>query len=361
MKSINFSCPINQLSFGNVSYNMLKELYRDKIDINLFPIGNKVDLSVFDKAENEFKEWITKSYDERLINLTPSSRSVRMWHLNGSEASIGKDQILYTFYECDEPTTQEVNICKMQHKTIFSSSYAAECFKSKGCDNAEYIPIGFDEDFFQTEKEYMKDKINFGLIGKFEKRKHTAKLLKLWAEKYGDNNDYQLTCCINNPFFKEEQMKSAIGNALDGKLYKNINFLPFLGTNSQMNELYNAVDINIGGMSGAEGWNLPAFNSTCLGKWSIVLNCTSHKDWANSENCILVEPSGKEEIYDGIFFNKDSSFNQGKIYTFEDEEFYNACDLAISKCKNKNEKGIELAEKFSYNKTVSKLLELINQ
>ena len=70
---------------------------------------------------------------------------------------------------------------------------------------------------------------------------------------------------------------------LGGKTYKNINFLPHLKTNSEMNELYNSIDINLSGLSGAEGWNLPAFNSTCLGKWSIVLNATSHKDWATEK------------------------------------------------------------------------------
>ena len=48
------------------------------------------------------------------------------------------------------------------------------------------------------------------------------------------------------------------------------------------------------------------------------------------------------------------------MYTFEDDEFYEACDTAIAKCKNKNEKGVELSKQFTYNKTVSKLLELIN-
>ena len=54
-------------------------------------------------------------------------------------------------------------------------------------------------------------------------------------------------------------------------------------------------------MSGAEGWNLPAFNATALGKWSIVLNSSSHTDWANSDNSILVEPNGTETAEDGNF------------------------------------------------------------
>jgi hypothetical protein len=44
-------------------------------------------------------------------------------------------------------------------------------------------------------------------LEKFEKRKHTARILKLWADKYGNNNKYQLTCSITNPFFKKEQQK----------------------------------------------------------------------------------------------------------------------------------------------------------
>ena len=264
-----------------------------------------------------------------------------MWHLMGSESTVGSRSFLYTFYECDQPTETEVNLSSMHEKTIFSSSHSEECFKSKGLTNTEYIPIGFDEDFFETGKEYLGEKINFGLVGKFEKRKHTAKILKLWAEKYGDNLDYQLTCCITNPFFKEDQMKLVIASALGGKTYKNINFLPHLKTNSEMNELYNSIDINLSGLSGAEGWNLPAFNSTCLGKWSIVLNATSHKDWATEENSIIVNPSSQEEIYDNIFFKKDDNFNQGNFNIFSDEDFYSATEKAISVCKSKNTEGVK--------------------
>jgi hypothetical protein len=109
----------------------------------------------------------------------------------------------------------------------------------------------------------MPDKIHFGLMGKFEKRKHTEKIIKTWIKKYGNNYNYQLTCCINNPFFKKEQMESLINNLLGGTRYGNINFLPFLPHNSQVNDFINSIDIDLGGMSGAEGWNLPSFNATC--------------------------------------------------------------------------------------------------
>ena len=142
--------------------------------------------------------------------------------------------------------------------------------------------------------------------------------------------------------------------------YGNINFLPFLPKNSQVNDYLNSIDIDLGGMSGAEGWNLPSFNATCLGKWSIVLNSSAHKDWATEDNSILVEPSGKEPVYDGIFFKEGSDFNQGNIYTFSEDEFMEAMNKAESKLGQKNTEGVKLKDKFSYSSTLNSILDKIN-
>jgi hypothetical protein len=154
-------------------------------------------------------------------------------------------------------------------------------------------------------------------------------------------------------------MNQTIAQCLKGKKYGNINFLPYLKTNSEVNDLMNAVDINLSGLSGAEGWNLPAFNSACLGKWPIVLNSSSHKDWANKKNSILIEPDGSEEAYDNIFFNRGSPFNQGSISNFSKESFYGAIDKAIEKNKTPNTEGQKLKEEFSYKKTVNSIIEKI--
>ena len=361
MNHINFSGPINSLSFGNVTVNMLRELYKKDIKVSFFPIGNNLDFTAFDKLDKDFTAWVGDCGNTRFSTLKKSSPSLKMWHLNGSESRIGPRQFLYTFYELDSPTFAEKNICDSQNLTIFSSSHSLKCFSDLGSTNIAHIPIGFDSDFYETGKTYLENRIHFGLMGKFEKRKHTARIIKLWASKYGDNNDYQLTCCVTNPFIKPEQMNQLFLQTLEGKQYTNINFLPFLKTNSEVNEYFNAIDIDLSGLSGAEGWNLPAFNSTCLGKWSTVLNGTSHTDWATSDNSILVEPSGKIEAYDGAFFHKGQEFNQGNINTFSDEDFAKAVEKAIKKCSNKNTEGVKLKEKFTYEKTVTQILEVMSQ
>ena len=152
-----------------------------------------------------------------------------------------------------------------------------------------------------------------------------------------------------------------LGNCMEGKRYTNINFLPHLNTNSEVNDFLNSIDIDLTGLSGAEGWNLPAFNATCLGKWSIVLNETSHKDWANESNSILVESNGKEEAYDGRFFMKGAPYNQGNIYNWDSDIVSQAMDTAVSKKGQINSSGEDLKNEFSYEKTVDALIKRIEQ
>ena len=351
MKELIYKGPINSLSFGNVSYNLLKAMHKQDYNVAIFPIG-KVDVSSFEEKDIDFKKWLESCVKNRYERLDKEKTTLQMWHLNGSEHRVSSKHILYTFYELDEPTTAEQKLASFHDKTVFSSSFASAKF-----EGSHFSPLGFDESFHKTGKTYMPNKIHFGLMGKFEKRKHTEKIIKAWIRKYGNNYDYQLTCCITNPFFKKEQMESAISNILEGKRYGNINFLPFLPQNSQVNDYLNSIDIDLGGMSGAEGWNLPSFNATCLGKWSIILNATSHKDWATKDNSVLVEPSGTEEIYDNIFFHKGTEFNQGNIYTFNDDEFISAMELAETKCKINNTEGEKLKDKFTYVNTLNKILE----
>lgn len=352
--------PLNSLSFGNVSYNILRQLWRKGVNVMLYPIGNS-DLSAYDKIDKEFAAWLQESVQSANSKINPDIPSFKLWHLNGSQNRVGSKQVLYTFYELDKPTKDEINLAKFQNKIYFSSSYAANQFKNFGV-NASVLPVGFDEDFHKTNKQYLNpDVVHFGLMGKFEKRKHTEKIIKLWLSKYGNNNKYQLSICVTNPFFKEDEMKAILLNCLGGKRYTNINFLPYLKTNSEVNDFMNAIDIDLTGLSGAEGWNLPAFNATCLGKWSIVLNATSHKDWANKSNSILIEPNGTEPCYDGKFFQEGTPFNQGNIFTWDSDVVSQAMDEAVSKKGQNNTEGEKLKDEFSYSKAVDRLLKGIEE
>tara|TARA_Y100001937_G_scaffold2694_1_gene3446 strand:- start:1190 stop:2269 length:1080 start_codon:yes stop_codon:yes gene_type:complete len=349
--------PLNRLSLGNVSYNFIRELFKREVEIGIFPTGD-TDLSAY-KHSPEFQSYLETAINNRLDFLKADIPSLKVWHINGSENRKNKDQYLYSFYECNQPTVEEIKICGAQDKVFFSSSYATKHFKSSGLTNVEHIPLGLDEDFKVTGKSYLKDVIHFGLMGKWEKRKHTQKIIQTWLKKYGNNPKYLLTCCVTNPFFKPEEMQSMVNATLGGQNYSNINFLPPLATNAEVNELLNSIDIDLTGLSGGEGWNLPSFNSTCLGKWSVVLNVTSHKDWATKDNSILVESSGQIDAADGVFFQKNKPFNQGTFYTWEEEAAIEAMEKAEAKAGQINTEGQKLSDKFTYSNTVDSILNCI--
>ena len=148
-------------------------------------------------------------------------------------------------------------------------------------------------------------------------------------------------------------------NNLHSLYYSNINFLPPLRTNTEVNHLLNSVDIDLTGLSGAEGWNLPAFNATALGKWSIVSNHSAHKAWATKENSILLEAQEKEPAADGLFFAPTGDFNQGSICKFNKDQAVAAMEEAEKKVNTVNEEGLKLQNEFTYEKTLNLILEEI--
>lgn len=358
MRKLNFEAPINSLSLGNVAVNFLRELKDRDLDLSLFPIGEEGDFSSYDKIPDDFKKWISNIASTRLKKLDKNTPSLKVWHINGSEKVL-PNQYLYTFYEVDSPTQEELNIVSLQKHVFFSCSEAAEAFKQKGCKNVSYIPLGFDPDFYETKKEYLKDVTHFGLIGKFERRKNTQAIIQLWLKEYGNNPKYQLSCLVGNKFLNDEQMNAAIQSCLAGQNYSNINFINPLTTNSEVNDLMNAVDIDLSGLSNGEGWNLPSFNSTALGKWSIVSNCSAHKDWATKENSILVEPIGKQPCYDNFFFREGMPFNQGQYYKLNGDDILEAFREADKKAGQYNTEGTKLRDKFTYSKTIDSILDCI--
>lgn len=357
MPRLNVKCPINKLSFGNVSVNILRELFKKGIDLCIFPTGQP-DLSSYDLVAKEFYEWLRSGMSRRLLDVSRSSPTLNIWHINGSESKISDKNILLTFHETGNATPEELNLVKLYDKVCFSSNYAREAFQNLGATNVTNVPIGLDPDLSRIQRRRSDSNIHFGLMGKWEARKHTSKIIKCWAKTYGNNSRYELSCCVENSFLEKSQLESAKLEALGSQEFSNINFLPWLPKNSQVNDFLNSIDIDLSGMSGAEGWNLPAFNATALGKWSIVLDCTSHKDWANAGNCILVSPAGTENIEDGVFFLPNTPFNVGKKYTFNEDSLVKAMELAEHKCKTENIKGIELATQFTYSNTVDKLLDI---
>ena len=340
-----------------MSLSILRELYSRGTDALLFPIG-QFDVNTQNKNDGFF-QWIQEIASKANSSHDKNNPIFKLWHLSGSLESFSKDQVLLSFYEVDSPTKTELNIVKNNTKVLLSSNYAISRFKDLGCNNLEFLPLAFDsEHFSKIQRPQNRTDIHFGLAGKLEpQRKRHLKALSAWAKKYGNKPGYFLNCSLYNHFLDPNVQSQIIGQALQGQRYWNINFLPFLPTNSAYNQFINNNDIILA-MSGGEGWGLPEFQSVALGKHCVGLNAHAYKDWMTEDNSTLVNPSGKIPVYDNIFFREGAEFNQGNIFDWDESEFITAMETAESKFKKnpENIEGLKLQEKFTYTKMTDSIL-----
>ena len=141
-----FDAPINNLSFGNVAVNLLKELYKTKAKLCLFP-KTDTSLEAFDKTTDSFKGWVNNGSLYKYHNINKELPSLNLWHINGSEKRLSPKQHLLTFYELDSPTFVEKKLIDMQDTVFLSNPTAIKAFEELGCKNIKYVPLGFDQDF----------------------------------------------------------------------------------------------------------------------------------------------------------------------------------------------------------------------
>lgn len=358
--SIALNLPLNSTSLGQVSLSILRELYSRGVEIILFPIG-EIDLSTQNVDQN-FQSWIQSVLIKSKISYNRNQPIFKLWHIAGSLESFSKKQILLSFYEVDSPTQFELNTVKNNEQLLLSSNYAVDVFQNNGCDNVKFLPLGFDKvHFSKIENNKNRSEIHFGLAGKLEpQRKRHLKVLQSWVKKYGNKHGYVLNCAIFNHFLDPNMQSQIIGNALNGRRYWNINFLPYMPENSAYNKFINNNDIILA-MSGGEGWGLPEFQSVALGKHCVGLNAHSYKDWMTKENSVLINPSSKIPVYDNIFFKQGMDVNQGNIFDWNEDEFITGMEEVEKRFKvnAENTAGLELQEKFTYSKMVDSILEIL--
>ena len=108
--NINLELPINGLSFGQVSFGLLKEFFNRKFLPNLFPIG-QVDLQAYD-IDKPFFDWLQFCCQKAHANFSRKFPTIRLWHLIESERRLSDKTILWTFHETDTLTKTEKNIIR---------------------------------------------------------------------------------------------------------------------------------------------------------------------------------------------------------------------------------------------------------
>ncbi len=352
---------VNALSFGNVSITLLREMHRRGLSPALFPITTDprvpFDLST-QKDDPAFTQWLHACAGSAQQRHSRKHATIRLWHINDSIHSYSeRGNDLITFFELDQLTPVELNILRQQRKVYVTSRYTQTVFGMFGVQS-EYLPLGFDAHNFGAlpVRPRIEGVTSFLLGGKAEKRKSTYQVLRAWAKRYGNDKAYRLNCAVHNPFLPPEAQQQMIAQALEGKTYWNINFLPWAPTNAIYNATLQSSEIVIA-MSGGEGRDLPCYHATALGAWPVAMRAHAYLDYLTDENAVLVNPNGKQPAADGVFFAPNTPFNAGNLFTASDEDIIAGFEEAERRVKTLglNVKGMELA-KVGYGPAVDALL-----
>ena len=351
-------CPYNSVSFGQVSTAITREIYRQGLSPCIFPIGGQIDLNC-QKKDPDFSLWLQSCLNRAHKHHNRNDTAIHLWHCNGLMESFSKEQVAITFLETDTCSETEANILNQQKVTFVTSNFTKQVMEEAGVKNVKYLELGFDKDnFYDTKKTYLNpDVIVFGLGGKLEiLRKAHEKVLKGWVKKYGNQREYMLHAAIFNPFLRPEDQQNILNNIFEGKRYWNVNFLPYMQTNSEYNDFINSVGIMLA-LSRGEGRDLPVFHAVGLSKHCVGLRAHSYLDYLNNENATLIDPKSKIRAIDNLFFHENPNWNTGNFFDWEESDFLDACDVAVNKYKqNKiNAVGLEL-QKRTYKDTVETIL-----
>ena len=358
MNDFNLEVPLNNLSFGQVSYNILTELFRLGLHPNIFVINkSNPDLTSYKQPEG-FKAWLDECVAKASSNYKRSYPTLRLWHLMDSEKTMGNNTALMTFHELDQLTPNEANIAANQKTVFVTSDYTANVFKTNSSANVKRVDLGFDAVHFRdTGKNYLpKTTTVWQILGKAEKRKGHERMIKCWLMKYGNNPRHVLHLSIYNPFFTPEQNNQVINSWINGQ-YFNVNVLPFVQTNESYNDVLNACNIVLG--VGQEGWGLGEFQCVGLGKHALLGNWAGYQSWANEKNAVMLNKSTIEPCYDDMFFRKGQPYNQGNLHVFDEDEFIAGLETVEKRYKNNpiNEEGLKIQTDFTWEKTTKTLLD----
>lgn len=357
--NLNLLAPINSLSYGYVSYNIIKSLIGQGHEISLFPLGgidttditNPNDIRMLQNA-------INNSSNEKFSFNNPS---IRIFHQNQLAQHVSnKLRIGFPIFELDEFSPIEKIHLSGQDALFVCSKWAKSIIEKNGIKTPTYVvPLGVDNTIFDKNKrvERKKDEpYRFLNIGKWEYRKGHDFLIEAFNNAFTDKDNVELVLCPHNFFINDEQTKEWHDLYMASPLKDKILFIRRLERQEDIAYLINSCDCGIF-PSRAEGWNLGLLECMSMGLDTIATNYSAHTEFCNQDNCHLLEIKESESAFDGVFF-KNGIGNWAQL----DDKVMEQCVAAMRKSytnRKVNEGGIKTGQIYTWNNTATTLINSI--
>lgn len=358
-KEISLHCPINSLSYGVIGRNLILELKKLGVKVNLFPIG---EISTETKNEAEAIKWSVANSQFSDLNCP----TVKIWHQYDvySEFGTGK-KYGFPIFELDTFSQKEIDSLS-RVEVINCSSWAENICKGHGINTAGVVPLGYNPEVFYPSIYPYTDTIKILTIGKWEIRKGHYELPTIlkdvfygWSYNpysvfpFDEKRRIELSVCCTNPFLSqfenkswEDYYKHVLQDVCEVKI------IPRLETQEQVRDLISANHITFL-PSHAEGWGLEALETLACGRHLVTTKYAGATEYFDKYDFdIELEPA-----IDGKWF-----FGQGNWLKFTDNIISNIKDDlfdALRESYKENSYGIEKAKNFTWEKSAKKLCNVL--
>ena len=361
-RNINLSCPINQLGYGVAGINIAKSLHDLKHSVSLFVIGN---VEAPEAYHEDLKQMIANS---RMPDW--NAPSIRMWHQHDMSQFIGRgDKYGFPIFELDGFIDLELHhlgyldywfVTSEWSKSILVEQLKKVLGDKDVASKTFVVPLGVDRNIFRESVSRKKETIFYN-CGKWEIRKGHDVLVKAFNEAFTEEDDVELWMMCDNPFYPEEENFKWERLYRTSKLGEKVRIIPRQETQEDVYNIMSQTDCGVF-PARAEGWNLELLEMMSCGKSVIATNYSSHTEFCNEENCMLVETTELEDAHDGKWFR-----GQGKWAKIEEAQIAQIVEYMKEVHKKKkednlniNQAGVDTAKKFSWENSAKKILEAID-
>jgi len=356
---LNLNAPIGFTGYGVAGINICKQLVANNYDVSLFPIGNI-------NTENQEDTNLMQGLSAKGDSFDYDSPSLKIWHQFDLVNKIGRGKYTaYPFFELDKLKSLEVHHLNFPDQLIVASQWAKNILIDNGITRPITIaPLGVDRKVFRPQEgglqdpELDNDAYKFIAIGKWEVRKGYDILCELFNKAFESSDNVQLWILASSheSCFSKEELNQWHNYYLSSKLKSKIKIFPRIGSQIDVARIMASSNCGLF-ISRAEGWNLELLEMMSTGKPVITTNYSAHTEFATKDNSMLVDIDITEKAYDGKWFHGFG--NWAKIGKTQEDQIIEYMRLAYDQKLNSNDNGIETANKFSWENTTQKIMEIL--
>jgi hypothetical protein len=357
MNKLNLTCPINGLSYGVASLNILKELVNN-YTVSLFGIGPlSIDCSLTPNEDGGI-------VNQCLINQRFYDReadSIRLYHQHDLAQHVGKGHhIGFPIFEVNKFEPHILNHLLNQDALFVTSEWAKTVIEENNINIPTFVvPLGVDTNVFKYQQLPKDNTCRFLNVGKWEVRKGHNELLEAFNQAFSPSDDVELIMLPISAHTTQEEINDwgrVYKESVMGEKIKIVNRL-------QMPQLINAmqaVDCGVF-LSHAEGWNLPLLEMMSCGTQVIATNYSAHTEFCTKDNCYLVDIDNLEDAYDGRWFHGFAEWAEiGPTQISQCAEYMRGIYESKKRGENViNLNGIETGKKFTWKNTCNKITEAL--